>query len=868
VNLLKLDRRNGGKINQVHLKVSALTKDIVQPNPVMVTHRGASVNITCFWPTDVNTNVAWFKQTFGQKPLLMTSTLSSGQDFYFNNFTKDFTETKHLSVKRGVDSCNLTISKTRSGDSATYYCGGMEVGKVKFGEGTVLIVKGSIGMSVIQQSVSESVQTGDSVTLNCTIHTETCAGEHSVYWFRHGSGCENSPEAGSPTQSCVYNLPKRNLRLSDAGTYYCAVASCGEILFGNGTKLNIDHVCKEDHVLLVYCLGVALALCVILIIVLGCVLYKMTKKTSLLCRGIDPQSSGPGVPSSYNQDQEDDDTLTSVHYAALNVIHKKPKTQRQRSAMEKDTVYSGIKLIFVIILSCLTTAVILSVVVNVILFVRMKRSRCEHCAAGTPSQQSQYGKPHVNTSDQQLHSDDDGLNYSALKFTDKNRCALNKDVIQPDPVMVTHLGQSVSLTCFCRSQFIGISWFKQTVGQKPLLMASSYYRHPTAFYYNNFTKDFNETKHLSVKRGVDSCNLTISMTESGDSATYYCGAMEVGEFKFGEGTILIVKDSGSNSMSVLQQPVSESVQPGDSVTLNCTIHTETCAGEHSVYWFRHGSGESHPGTIYNNGDRSDQCEKNPEAGSPTQSCVYNLPKRNLSLSDAGTYYCAVASCGEILFGNGTKLDIEARTPSQQSQYWKLNANTSDQQLHGDDDGLNYTALKFTDKKSTNPRRQRREQREQREEDTIYSGTESVCKVGIYWFRHGSGESHPGIIYTRGDRSDQCEKSPEAGSPTQSCVYNLPKRNLSLSDAGTYYCAVTSCGEILFGNWTKLDIVYGCKEDHVLLVYCLGVVLALCVILIIVLDADTLQYAALNVIHKKVKAGRQRSAMERDTVYSG
>ncbi|XP_064786947.1 uncharacterized protein LOC135510081 [Oncorhynchus masou masou] len=133
--------------------------------------------------------------------------------------------------------------------------------------------------------------------------------------------------------------------------------------------------------------------------------------------------------------------------------------------------------------------------------------------------------------------------------------------------------------------------------------------------------------------------------------------MEVGQVTFGEGTFLIVKDSGSNSMSVLQQPLSESVQPGDSVTLNCTIHTETCA-EHSVYWFRQGSGESHPGIIYTHGDRSDQCEKSPEAGSPTQSCVYNLPKRNIILSDAGTYYCAVASCGEILFGNGTQLDIE------------------------------------------------------------------------------------------------------------------------------------------------------------------------------------------------------------------
>ncbi|XP_064881499.1 uncharacterized protein LOC115138018 isoform X4 [Oncorhynchus nerka] len=235
-------------------------------------------------------------------------------------------------------------------------------------------------------------------------------------------------------------------------------------------------------------------------------------------------------------------------------------------------------------------------------------------------------------------------------------CVLNKDVIQPDPVIVTQLGQSVSLTCFCQIDLMfRVSWFKQSVGQKPLLMASSYYLSKNSFH---FTKDFNETKRLSVKRGVDSFNLTISKTESGDSAIYYCGVMEVGQVTFGEGTFLIVKDSGSNSMSVLQQPLSRSVQLGDSVTLNCTIHTETCAGEHSVYWFRHGSGESHPGIIYTHGERSDQCEKSLEAVSPTQSCVYNLPKRKLSLSDSGTYYCAVASCGEILFGNGTKLDIE------------------------------------------------------------------------------------------------------------------------------------------------------------------------------------------------------------------
>uniref|UniRef100_A0A4W5RTF6 Ig-like domain-containing protein n=1 Tax=Hucho hucho TaxID=62062 RepID=A0A4W5RTF6_9TELE len=254
------------------------------------------------------------------------------------------------------------------------------------------------------------------------------------------------------------------------------------------------------------------------------------------------------------------------------------------------------------------------------------------------------------------------MNREVFLFCINLVCAFTKpNVIQPSPVMVTELGGTVTLTCFSTDESVTrFNWFKQSLGQKPLHMASSLYVGQESYYSNNFIKDFTETKRLGVRRGDYSCNLIISNTEPGDSATYYCSTTDIYDHTFGEGTVLIVKDSESNSMSVLQQPVSGSVQPGDSVTLNCTIHTETCVGEHSVYWFRHGSGESHPGIIYTHGKRSDQCEKSPEAGSPTQSCVFNLPKWNLSFSDAGTYYCAVASCGEILFGNGTKLDIEGR----------------------------------------------------------------------------------------------------------------------------------------------------------------------------------------------------------------
>uniref|UniRef100_A0A665WD76 Ig-like domain-containing protein n=1 Tax=Echeneis naucrates TaxID=173247 RepID=A0A665WD76_ECHNA len=112
-----------------------------------------------------------------------------------------------------------------------------------------------------------------------------------------------------------------------------------------------------------------------------------------------------------------------------------------------------------------------------------------------------------------------------------------------------------------------------------------------------------------------------------------------------------------------QLPPSDPVRPGDSVTLQCSVlfdsEKKTCPGDHSVYWFRAGSDEAHPSFIYAHGNNRDHCKKSPESES-TQKCDYFFSK-NVSSSDAGTHYCAVATCGEILFGNGTKLEIEGKS---------------------------------------------------------------------------------------------------------------------------------------------------------------------------------------------------------------
>uniref|UniRef100_A0A8C8CV50 Ig-like domain-containing protein n=1 Tax=Oncorhynchus tshawytscha TaxID=74940 RepID=A0A8C8CV50_ONCTS len=179
-------------------------------------------------------------------------------------------------------------------------------------------------------------------------------------------------------------------------------------------------------------------------------------------------------------------------------------------------------------------------------------------------------------------------------------------------VQRVQIGDPVTLYCVFSNQVYNegnMFWFKQITGEIPQVVARMHKFQPRPVLY----KEFNNSQ-LNVER-----------------------AEHLGK-----------NHQRSDYKTVVQQPMSDPFHPGDNVTLQCSVLSEICIGEHSVYWFRARSGESHPGAIYTPGNRSDECEKSPETPSPTQSCVYSLSKNNLSPSDAGTYYCAMATCGEIL----------------------------------------------------------------------------------------------------------------------------------------------------------------------------------------------------------------------------
>uniref|UniRef100_A0A3P9JKQ2 Ig-like domain-containing protein n=1 Tax=Oryzias latipes TaxID=8090 RepID=A0A3P9JKQ2_ORYLA len=207
-------------------------------------------------------------------------------------------------------------------------------------------------------------------------------------------------------------------------------------------------------------------------------------------------------------------------------------------------------------------------------------------------------------------------------------------------------GETVTLKCSYEGHTLRwIFWYKQSLGQK-LKLLSSFYVHSTELIF------FDELKNNSRFK-LDTENkkyhLKIFNLQFSDTATYHCIGSNSYSLTFLEGYSVHVKDR-----SFYLKFSSEYIHAGDSVTLNCTVHTGSCDEEHRVYWFKD-SEDSHPGLIYTHGGRNDQCER--KNNTQTHSCVYKLYMKNLTESHAGIYYCAVVSCGHILFGNGTKLDL-------------------------------------------------------------------------------------------------------------------------------------------------------------------------------------------------------------------
>uniref|UniRef100_A0A3P9LWJ5 Ig-like domain-containing protein n=1 Tax=Oryzias latipes TaxID=8090 RepID=A0A3P9LWJ5_ORYLA len=213
------------------------------------------------------------------------------------------------------------------------------------------------------------------------------------------------------------------------------------------------------------------------------------------------------------------------------------------------------------------------------------------------------------------------------------------------------VGEDVKLTCARQTDVLyreNLFWIRIVSGKKPELLGGTM----------NFDFDVEIRKsHITAKQEPGSFVLEINGAMESDDGVYYCIKVQNLDLKFLTGTFLNVKGREPHIVAVTERFLSDQVYPGDPITLECSVLSssdhETCAAEQRVFWFKTQSNKSHPHVIYAHGNSSDECLRTPEAPS-VQRCVYSFNKNFIS-SDAGTYYCAVAACGEIFYGNGTTL---------------------------------------------------------------------------------------------------------------------------------------------------------------------------------------------------------------------
>ncbi|XP_029973144.1 uncharacterized protein LOC115406961 isoform X4 [Salarias fasciatus] len=167
------------------------------------------------------------------------------------------------------------------------------------------------------------------------------------------------------------------------------------------------------------------------------------------------------------------------------------------------------------------------------------------------------------------------------------------------------------------------------------------------------SSEVNQTPHFTTKQELGNFILNIHQTQINDTGLYYCILTTIlTDMIFLRGVFLTVQGAQSSISGIFQAPPSAAVHPGESVSLQCSVLSDsekkTCSEDYRVHWFRAGSNQSHPSFIYTHGG-------NAECGNSSQKCFYNFSEK-VNVSDAGTYYCAVAACGEVMFGKGAKLD--------------------------------------------------------------------------------------------------------------------------------------------------------------------------------------------------------------------
>ncbi|XP_060470091.1 signal-regulatory protein beta-2-like isoform X1 [Panthera onca] len=229
-------------------------------------------------------------------------------------------------------------------------------------------------------------------------------------------------------------------------------------------------------------------------------------------------------------------------------------------------------------------------------------------------------------------------------------------VNQPEGSVSVRAGDIVTLACnvSAHSPAGPVLWFRKDGPEQQLIYSFNGSHFPRVNQVEN--TEINQTDY----------SIRISDVSPKDTGTYYCVKLTIGHpdmaYVSGSGTYVSVNGASHELFQVQQAEMTQTVSTGDTVTLSCRVPDSFPKGP--VLWFK-GTGP-HRELIYNfKGGifpRVKEIRRTTKAGNTD----FSIHIREISLADAGTYYCVKFKEGqpdlEFQSGPGTEVFV-TRTSS-------------------------------------------------------------------------------------------------------------------------------------------------------------------------------------------------------------
>ncbi|XP_073670175.1 immunoglobulin lambda-1 light chain-like isoform X1 [Paramisgurnus dabryanus] len=166
-------------------------------------------------------------------------------------------------------------------------------------------------------------------------------------------------------------------------------------------------------------------------------------------------------------------------------------------------------------------------------------------------------------------------------------CVSSAKVLTQKPSVLTEeKGKSVTMDCNVAVDYAHVSWYKQLPNAAPQFVLRYHHGASSPDLYGD---SFSSSRFTSKAQSKIDYQLIINNVDVRDSAVYYCATWDSSnEGVFGQGTKLIVTDSGVSPPVVKIFPPSIEDVSSSKVTLVCLIN-DMSVGFADVSWFVNGN---------------------------------------------------------------------------------------------------------------------------------------------------------------------------------------------------------------------------------------------------------------------------------------